>query len=310
MQVLHSAYAVGAFVAPLIAREFISTKNEGTSNCTEIINTTSTTEGIGGCYNNISTNDTMASHSRFQDAYWISASLFFPPLLGFVFFAIRYDILRHRCLKKNPSLSSANTTTVAVNKGFEESDEENDHEEDKGMDELPSLVLHDNEEENSQTRPSHEDEVQNHKLNQSLIFKITVLSCLFIFMFVYVGLEVAYGNLIFTVAVTGPLQLSKLQGTVIQSLFWGTFAFTRIISIVLALFNVRSSIMICGNLFGSVLAATIMVFFTHNAVAIWLGSAVLGMSYASIYPTVMTWMSQTVEATGKATAVLSYLEEL
>ncbi len=91
---------------------------------------------------------------------------------------------------------------------------------------------------------SHEDEVQNHKLNQSLIFKITVLSWLFIFMFVYVGLEVAYGNLFFTVAVTGPLQLSKLQVTVIQSLFWGTFAFTRIISIVLALFNVRS----CGNL--------------------------------------------------------------
>ena len=61
-----------------IAREFISTK---TSNCNEIINTTSTNEG-SGCYNTITTNDTMASHCRFQDAYWISASLFFPHLLG------------------------------------------------------------------------------------------------------------------------------------------------------------------------------------------------------------------------------------
>ena len=62
--------------------------------------------------------------------------------------------------------------------------------------------------------------------------------------------------------------------------------------------------MIMGNLFGSFVASLIMTFYVHNALAIWIGSAVLGMSYASIFPTVMTWMSENAKATGKATAVL------
>jgi FHS family Na+ dependent glucose MFS transporter 1 len=62
--------------------------------------------------------------------------------------------------------------------------------------------------------------------------------------------------------------------------------------------------MITGNLFGSFVASLIMTFYVHNAFAIWIGSAVLGMSYASIFPTVMTWMSENAKATGKATAVL------
>ncbi len=41
-------------------------------------------------------------------------------------------------------------------------------------------MIRDNEDENSQTRPSHEDEVQNNKLRPSpiIIFKINLLACL------------------------------------------------------------------------------------------------------------------------------------
>ena len=59
--------------------------------------------------------------------------------------------------------------------------------------------------------------------------------------------------------------------------------------------------MIAGNLFGSFIASLIITFYIHNALAIWIGSAVLGMSYAS---TAMTWMSENAKAMGKATAVL------
>ncbi len=62
--------------------------------------------------------------------------------------------------------------------------------------------------------------------------------------------------------------------------------------------------MLCGNLVGSILASTIMVFFIRNAVAIWLGSALLGMSYASTFPTLMTWMSETLNVTGKKSSVI------
>ncbi len=46
-----------------------------------------------------------------------------------------------------------------------------------------------------------------------------------------------------------------------------------------------------------------MLTFPHNAIAIWIGSAILGASFASIYPTTMTWFAEHMEVTGKATAV-------
>ena len=137
-----------------------------------------------------------------------------------------------------------------------------------------------------------------------LYFTIIFFSLLFSFMFLYVGLEAGYGALILTVAVKGQLNFSKSSAAVLQSVYWGTFCFTRMVSIIFAILKVRATIMICGNLFGSFIASLIMIFYIHNATAIWIGSAVLGMSYASIFPTAMTWMSENAKATGKATAVL------
>ena len=137
-----------------------------------------------------------------------------------------------------------------------------------------------------------------------LVYKVTVFSLLFLFTFIYVGLEVTFGTLIFTASVTGELNFSKPNAAILTSVFWGTFCFMRLFSVTLALLKVRASVMMTMNLSGSLLAATIMVFFPHNATAIWLGAAILGASYASIYPTTMVWLGQNVEATGKATSVV------
>ena len=40
----------------------------------------------------------------------------------------------------------------------------------------------------------------------------------------------------------------------------------------------------------------------HNNIAIWIVSAVLGASFASIFPTTMTWLSEHLSVSGKATA--------
>ena len=149
-----------------------------------------------------------------------------------------------------------------------------------------------------------ETESESSSNGYPLCYIITLFTLIFCFMFLYVGLEAGFGSLIFTVAVKGKLNFFKPTAAVLQSVFWGTFAFTRLVSVTLAILKVRASIMIMGNLFGSFVASLIMTFYIHNSLAIWIGSAVLGMSYASIFPTVMTWMSENAKATGKATAVL------
>ncbi len=153
-----------------------------------------------------------------------------------------------------------------------------------------------------------DEEAKKNKSNtsskQAAWFLIIMFTLLFIFMFLYVGLEVAYGSLIFTVAVKGELGFSKSDAAVLTALFWGTFAFARLFSVLLAVLKVRSSVMIACNLSGSFLASLILVFYPHDPIAVWIGSGVLGASYASIYPTTMTWMSENTEASGKATSVL------
>ena len=300
MQVLHFAFAFGAFIAPLIARQFISAE-QGASNSTDLSGSGGTSSGdcaVMGCDSN--TTET-GSDGDFRIAYYISSSIFLPTLFAFIFYAFRYEVVR--CCMRNTHDQSQ---TAIINE--DELEENGDMlGNDSTTDEAPRLIFSENTQDSIDADVDSSGDLRNsvsQKTKQPLWFVVCILFLLGVFMFFYVGLEVAYGNWIFTVVVTGSLDFSKSMGTVIQSLFWGTFAFTRLFSVLLAVLNVKSSVMITGNLTGSVIASVIMVSSPHNATAIWLASAVLGMSYASIYPTVMTWMSETIEPTGKATSVL------
>ena len=213
---------------------------------------------------NCTMNSDIEPSSQFIYAYLITAFLFLPSLAAFMYYAVRREYLQKCCHKM-------------VTK------EENTTDSEPVMTEKAS-------ESTSKTYP--------------LSYILILFTLIFCFMFLYVGLEAGFGSLIFTVAVTGQLGFSKPTAAILQSVFWGTFAFTRLVSVTLAVLKVRPSIMIMGNLFGSFVASLIMTFYVHNALAIWIGTAVLGMSFASIFPTVMTWMSENAKATGKATAVL------
>ena len=296
MQVLHFSYAFGAFLAPLIARQFISAEQD-------VINSNTTdndynASGWGGCVaTGCDANSTLREtgpDEKFQIAYWLSSLMLTPTLLAYIFYDFRYEVVR--CFSKIPgSLSNESQTTYEPEEDKKRHDLSNDVSK-------PLLPL--TSDTNGQMSDKMDEETKPIDQLHPLWFIICILLLLSTFLFFYVGLESSYGNWIFTVAVTGSLDFSKSMGTVIQSLFWGTFAFTRLFSVLLAVLNVKSSVMITGNLTGSVIASVIMVSSPHNATAIWLASAVLGMSYASIFPTVMTWMSETIEPTGKATSVL------
>ena len=200
----------------------------------------------------------------FKYAYFIAASLFLPALIAFIYYSFRQECIGRCCTK----LKVARRKSAHVLKNINALSSEK-------------------------------------KINKPpLSYTIVLFTLLFSFLFLYVGLEAGFGSLIFTVAVKGRLCFAKDTAAVLQSVYWGTFCFTRMFSVIFAILQVRASVMIGGNLFGSFVASLIMIFYIDNAMAIWIGSAVLGMSYASIFPTVMTWMSENAKATGKATAVL------
>ena len=220
-----------------------------------------------------STNNTVeVEDSLFYVAYWIASAIYLPTFLAYVFYAYKYDVLG--CVNRRIS-SSKKYRKVNGSEDEVTTDEEGECK-----------------------------EVKTETRKYSPFFQYGVVSILGLFIFLYVGLEVSYGSWIFTAVVTGPLGLTKNKAAILQSVFWGTFAFTRLFSVVLSMLNVRSAAMIAANLFGTLVASLIMTVFPQNEIAIWIATAVLGMSYASIYPTVMTWMSETVEPTGMTTSII------
>ena len=227
-------------------------------------------QGDGEVFTNSTNNNTMEveDSSLFYMAYWISSAIYVPTLIAYVFYAFKYDVLgcakRRRYSKIRESKDEATTDEEGECKG------------------------------NTKTKTKR----------YSPFFQYGVVCILGLFILLYVGLEVSYGSWIFTVAVTGPLGLTKNKAAILQSLFWGTFAFARLFSVVLSMLNVRSAVMIAGNLFGTLVSTIIMTSFPQNEIAIWIATAILGTSYASIFPTVVTWMSETVEPTGIATSII------
>ena len=135
-------------------------------------------------------------------------------------------------------------------------------------------------------------------------YKYPAFVILFCFMLCYIGSEHSYGSLLFTYAVKGKLQFDKGAAATLTAVFWGLFAFARLFSILLALLKVRASVMMAMNVSGSTIAIFILLIFPHNHIAVWIASALLGASFASIYPTTMTWLSEHLPVSGKTTAVV------
>ena len=316
-------------MAPLIAKQFISEELEDISNSTTTNHSGSAWGQDNGSHTGIELghNGTEQEQgSEFQVAYWIASSIYIPTLLAYGFYAVKYDILRV-CQRRKLALSSSQENIVMHGDGEEEEEEEEEGEkgtegeEEEGREKIELRPIGnvsashslDDSQGNPQNRDTSSSPTSDQQSNpmganastkQSKLFKFGMVSLLGLFVCVYVGLEFAYGSWIFTVVVKGFLDFTKSQGTVIQSLFWGAFAFARLFSVIPALLNIKSSLMLTGNLTGSLIASIIMVAFPHNATAIWLASAILGMSYASIYPTAITWMSENVDTTGLAASIL------
>lgn len=318
MQFLHFAFAFGGFFGPLVAKNFVSPDSDSLINpngsfedrifACEDSNDTFPYEGYTDseritaecfkrmnktCYNgsvltitnyNSTSNLTFSENcnigdveSNFAWAFWICAILLFPFLLALLYFSVTKE-LSTKCKIKKTSTSLPKEETLEM-------------EDDQA---------------NSSAYGDADVAKEDHRgsVKQPLWFKVIFFTLLFLFVSQYIGIEVSYASLIFTAAVKGEVNFTKQDAAVLQSLFWGMFAFMRLFAIPLKFAKIRTSFLIVGNLSGGFLGSLIMVFYPHNQPAIWIGSIILGSSYASMYPNIFTWMSENTEANAKATSVI------
>nr|CAB3258868.1 sodium-dependent glucose transporter 1-like [Phallusia mammillata] len=148
---------------------------------------------------------------------------------------------------------------------------------------------------------------QNTIKKEGKAFRWTMLGLLFIFFMVYVGMEVAFGLYIFTFATAGATNFSKDQGTALNSVFWGFFAFGRFISIFVSKIlspNGLLRIDLLGTILSTALLLCYPLYSTSAIFLLWVGVALYGLSIASTFPTGISWAEQYITINGRAASTL------
>ncbi|PFX24485.1 sodium-dependent glucose transporter 1A-like [Stylophora pistillata] len=144
----------------------------------------------------------------------------------------------------------------------------------------------------------------------SLTYKVVILSLFSAFLLLYVGLEDAFGGYIFTFGVKSRPKLSDDKAAFLTSAFWGSFALARLVSVPLARY-MRPSKMICIDMVGCFIGSAVLVSqFAHgqcdrsDPTKLWIGTIILGVSMASIFPSALNFAEYFVTVSGKIASVL------
>lgn len=124
-----------------------------------------------------------------------------------------------------------------------------------------------------------------------------------LFFFVTVGAEVGMSAWTFNYGVA--LGLDKATtAAVLASVYWGAYSIGRLIAIPISA-RVPAQRMLFVDLFGLIASATMLLLFGHSVPALmWIGVAGIGLSVASVFPTMLTFAGSHMNVTGKINGVL------
>jgi FHS family Na+ dependent glucose MFS transporter 1 len=119
---------------------------------------------------------------------------------------------------------------------------------------------------------------------------------IFLFFVFYVGLEVGFGNWIYTFSTRIHLA-SETSAAYLTSAFWGAFTVGRLLGIGISS-RLRPQAILLTDLAGSLVAFAILLLWPDSTLALWAGTIVLGLSIASVFATAMAFAEQRHSLTG------------
>jgi FHS family Na+ dependent glucose MFS transporter 1 len=136
--------------------------------------------------------------------------------------------------------------------------------------------------------------------NQALQGLLTGLMA--VFYLLYVGLEVTYGQLVLAFAVHGDLHLAQSTGLMIAVVFWGSFTATRFASIFFSSGFGPMTMLILNFVFCTVATVLLSAVASHTETALWVGTALLGIGLASVFPTGILWIERYIHVSNRVAA--------
>lgn len=128
------------------------------------------------------------------------------------------------------------------------------------------------------------------------VFPVFLIVVLFI---LYVGLEIGFGNWIYTYALTLGLE-TEITANYLTSAFWGAFTVGRLLGIWTAA-RARSQTILFIDLIGCLASTVVILLWKDSTIALWVGSIGLGLFMASIFPTILMLAGERMHVTGAMT---------
>ncbi|MCA9930591.1 MAG: hypothetical protein KC419_19035, partial [Anaerolineales bacterium] len=120
-----------------------------------------------------------------------------------------------------------------------------------------------------------------------------------LFYFLYVGLEVGFSGWVFTYATTLNIT-GAAAAAYLTSAFWGALTVGRLLAIPIATYLRPRAILFSDLLLGMV-SMGILLLWPQHVVALWMGTIGLGLSLASVFPTMLSFAERRMTITGQIT---------
>jgi FHS family Na+ dependent glucose MFS transporter 1 len=123
-----------------------------------------------------------------------------------------------------------------------------------------------------------------------------------LFLFFYVGAEIAFGGWVYTYATE--LGLASIQGAAyMTSAFWLSFTVGRLLAIPIAV-RVRPAVIVLTALGGCLVVLAAVIAFPGSSAVLWVVAVALGFCLAPIYATGFTLAGQSVTLTSQVSGLI------
>ena len=117
--------------------------------------------------------------------------------------------------------------------------------------------------------------------------------------FLYVGLELGFGNWIYTYALKLDLE-NEITAARLAAAFWGAFTFGRLLGVWIST-RLRSKPILFMDIIGCAISIAIIILWQESSMALWIGTIGLGISMASVFPTLIMLAGERMVITGTIT---------
>ena len=132
--------------------------------------------------------------------------------------------------------------------------------------------------------------------------RLSWLIIIVMILFLYVGVEISYGNWIYTYSLNTDLATS-VGAAYLTSVYWGSFTFGRLLGIFLSRI-VDSIIILYLNLIGSSISLLLLILFPETKVILWIATISLGLFMASTFPTLLIIAERQLNISGALTGLM------